>query len=224
MIADNLHEIEQAIQDSCALVHRNPNEVTLIAVTKYVDSETTRKVIATGIKNIAENRAEKLIEKKHQLVDIPDIKWHLIGNLQRRKVKSIINEIDYFHALDSLRLAEEIEKRAEKTISCFVEVNVSGEESKQGIPPSEVHTFIESLAVYPKIKVVGLMTMAPFDATTEELHEVFHNLSMLRDTVRESKYAHAPCEELSMGMSQDFSVAIEEGATFIRVGRALLRD
>ena len=154
----------------------------------------------------------------------PDIKWHLIGNLQRRKVKLIVNEIDYFHALDSLKLAEEIQKRAEKQLACFVEVNVSGEESKQGISPDELLPFLESLASLTKIKVVGLMTMAPKDASADQIRKVFGTLKELRDLVQKKELPHAPCTELSMGMSQDFQLAIEEGATFIRVGTALFKD
>ena len=224
MIADNLLKIEQDIQDSCALVHRNPKEVTLVAVTKSVDSDKAEELIKAGVNNCAENRVDKLLQKKQDLQNHPDIKWHLIGNLQRRKVKLIVNEIDYFHALDSLKLAEEIQKRAEKQLVCFVEVNVSGEESKQGISPDELFPFLESLASLTKIKVVGLMTMAPKDASADQIRKVFGTLKELRDLVQKKELPHAPCTELSMGMSQDFQLAIEEGATFIRVGTALFKD
>ncbi len=223
MIADNLQEIEQEIQDSCALVHRDPKEVKLVAVTKSVDSITAEQIVKAGILDCVENRVDKLLEKKQNLVKFPKIKWHLIGNLQRRKVKLIINEIDYFHALDSLRLAEEIQKRAEKEISCFVEVNISGEESKHGISPEQIFSFVEAAAPYTKIKIIGLMTMAPKNASADEIHELFGNLRNLRDAVQKMGYEHAPCSELSMGMSQDFPIAIEEGATFIRVGTALFK-
>ena len=209
MIADNLQKIKQEIQDSCALVHRDPKEVTLVAVTKSVESAQAEELVRAGVMNCAENRVDKLLQKKQDLFDFPEIKWHLIGNLQRRKVKLIVNEIDYFHALDSLRLAEEIQKRLEKELSCFIEVNVSG---------------VESLAACTKIKVVGLMTMAPKEASDEQIHKVFGTLKELRDLVQAKGYAHAPCNELSMGMSQDFQIAIEEGATFIRVGTALFKD
>ena len=116
MIADNLQKIKQEIQDSCALVHRDPKEVTLVAVTKSVESAQAEELVRAGVMNCAENRVDKLLQKKQDLFDFPEIKWHLIGNLQRRKVKLIVNEIDYFHALDSLRLAEEIQKRLEKII------------------------------------------------------------------------------------------------------------
>lgn len=223
MIADNLLKIEQEIQDSCALVHRDPKEVTLVAVTKSVDSATAEKLIEQGVKNCAENRVDKLLQKKQDLVNYPDVKWHLIGNLQRRKVKLIINEIDYFHALDSLRLAQEIQKRAEHQIKCFIEVNVSGEESKHGIRPSDLQSFIKELEGLEKIQVIGLMTMAPYEATELEIRNVFSTLKQLQESVKEQDLQYAPCTELSMGMSQDFKTAIEEGATFVRIGTALFK-
>lgn len=223
MIAENLHRIEQEIQESCALVSRKPEEVTLVAVTKSVDSNAAEELIKLGVRDIAENRVDKLLEKKQALTDYPQVRWHLIGNLQRRKVKLIINEIDYFHALDSLRLAQEIQKRAEHKINCFIEVNVSGEESKQGLAPAELQTFIEELAELDKLNIVGLMTMAPYEATQADIRAIFANLKQLQVQMKELNLPYAPCTELSMGMSQDFSLAIEEGATFVRVGTALFK-
>lgn len=224
MIADNLQNIRQAIQESCALVSRNPQEVTMIGVTKTVDDQKAAALAELGVKDLAENRAEKLLEKKAALAAYPELRWHLIGNLQRRKVKTVINEIDYFHALDGLKLAAEINKRAAHIIKCFVEVNVSGEESKHGIKPAELVEFVECLAEYPNIEVVGLMTMAPFDADEDELHHVFSELKKLQVIVKNKGLSHAPCLELSMGMSNDFPIAVQEGATFIRIGTALFKD
>lgn len=224
MITDNLREIRQAVQDSCAFAHRNPEDVTLIAVTKTVDSEAARVLVDSGITHLAENRVDKLLKKQYDLRDKTHLKWHLIGNLQRRKVKSIINEIDFFHALDSLSLAAEIDKRALKTISCFVEVNISGEETKHGISPEEIESFISQLSSFTNIKIVGLITMAPHEASEQELHDIFSRLKILQENVRQRTLAHAPCTELSMGMSNDFPIAIEEGSTFIRIGTALFKD
>ncbi|MGL9728900.1 YggS family pyridoxal phosphate-dependent enzyme [Enterococcus sp. DIV0756] len=223
MIAENLHRIEQEIQESCALVSRNPKEITMVAVTKSVDSTTARELVELGMTDLAENRVDKLLDKKQSLSNYQQIKWHLIGNLQRRKVKLIINEIDYFHALDSLRLAQEIQKRAEHQIKCFIEVNVSGEESKHGIKPDELQTFIDELAGLEKIQVIGLMTMAPYDASQSEIRNVFSTLRQLQESVKKQNLQYAPCTELSMGMSQDFKTAIEEGATFVRIGTALFK-
>lgn len=223
MIAENLHRIQQEIQESCALVSRNPQDITMVAVTKSVDSTDANELVELGVRNLAENRVDKLLEKKQRLSQKQHIKWHLIGNLQRRKVKLIINEIDFFHALDSLRLAQEIQKRAEHQIDCFIEVNVSGEESKHGISPEELVSFIKDLEGLDKVHVIGLMTMAPYDANESEVRAVFSKLRQLQESVKELHLQYAPCTELSMGMSQDFKTAIEEGATFVRIGTALFK-
>lgn len=223
MIAENLHRIEQEIQESCALVSRNPEDITMVAVTKSVDSNAANELVELGVTDLAENRVDKLLEKKQSLSQNQQIKWHLIGNLQRRKVKLIINEIDYFHALDSLRLAQEIQKRAEHQINCFIEVNVSGEESKHGIQPKELPSFIEELEGLDKINVIGLMTMAPYEASQQKVRDIFSTLKRLQESMKKLNLQYAPCTELSMGMSQDFKTAIEEGATFVRIGTALFR-
>ncbi|MBU5364161.1 YggS family pyridoxal phosphate-dependent enzyme [Enterococcus devriesei] len=223
MIAENLHRIQQEIQESCALVSRNPQDITMVAVTKSVDSTEANELVELGVRNLAENRVDKLLEKKQSLSQKQHIKWHLIGNLQRRKVKLIINEIDCFHALDSLRLAQEIQKRAEHQIDCFIEVNVSGEESKHGVSPKELFSFIKELEGLDKVHVIGLMTMAPYDANESEVRAVFSELRQLQESVRDLNLQYAPCTELSMGMSQDFKTAIEEGATFVRIGTALFK-
>lgn len=224
MLAENLTKINNDIQLACERSHRSVTDVTTIAVTKSVGNDQAKKIVELGVQNLAENRVDKLLEKKRSLEKFNNIQWHLIGNLQRRKVKLIINEIDYFHALDSLSLAEEIQKRAEKEISCFIEVNVTGEESKHGFAPADVLPFIQALASLDKIKVVGLMTMAPFQANETELHAIFKQLKQLQVAVSEEHLSYAPCNELSMGMSNDFPIAVEEGATFVRIGTALFRD
>ncbi|EOH93454.1 YggS family pyridoxal phosphate enzyme [Enterococcus haemoperoxidus ATCC BAA-382] len=223
MLVDNLEKINQEIRLACQKAARSDNDVTMIAVTKSVGNDSAKELAELGIKNMAENRVDKLLEKKEALKNFSSIKWHLIGNLQRRKVKSIINEIDYFHALDSLKLAEEIQKRSEKQISCFVEVNVTGEASKHGFRSEEVFDFINQLAEFDRIKVVGLMTMAPLDASEQVLHEVFSQLKKLQLAINNQHLSYAPCTELSMGMSNDFPIAIEEGATFVRIGTAIFR-
>ncbi|MBP1045388.1 YggS family pyridoxal phosphate-dependent enzyme [Enterococcus sp. BWM-S5] len=223
MLADNLNEIKETIKLACENAHRSESEVTVVAVTKSVDSETAEQLAKLGVEDFAENRVDKLLEKKAALKDYSSIRWHLIGNLQRRKVKLVINDIDYFHALDSLSLAEEIQKRAQKTISCFVEVNISAEESKHGLRKEKLKDFISQLSNMDKIRVVGLMTMAPLNADDQELHKIFSELKDAQNMVKEMHLSYAPCTELSMGMSNDFSIAVEEGATFVRVGRGLFR-
>jgi PLP dependent protein len=219
-VAQNLEQIQTEMKAACQKSNRNFEEITLIGVTKYVTIERTKEALQSGIMNIGENRLEGFLEKYE--VFGKDATWHFIGSLQTRKVKEIIDKIDYLHSLDRLSLAEEIEKRSQKTINCFVQVNVSGEESKHGLNPEEVIPFINDIAKFTKIRVVGLMTMAPHTNDVELLHTVFRDLRLLRDKVRESKLKHAPCEFLSMGMSNDYPIAIEEGATHIRIGSSLV--
>ncbi|MDU1527956.1 MAG: YggS family pyridoxal phosphate-dependent enzyme, partial [Gemella haemolysans] len=195
------------------------DEVKLIAVTKYVTDTRVEEAIEAGITDFAENRPQNYVERKSKYSSKT---WHLIGSLQTRKVRDVINEVDYFHALDRDSLAKEIEKRAEKEVNCFVQVNVSGEESKHGLTAEETVEFIKSLEQYSKIKVVGLMTMAPFVDDEDVLRNCFRKLRQVRDEVKALKLSYAPCEFLSMGMSNDYKIAIEEGATHIRVGTALV--
>ena len=218
-VRENFETITREISETCKQVGRNADEVKLIAVTKYVTDTRVEEAIEAGIAAFAENRPQNYVERKDKYSNKT---WHLIGSLQTRKVRDVINEVDYFHALDRDSLAKEIEKRADKEVKCFVQVNVSGEESKHGLTSEEAIDFIKSLEQYSKIKVVGLMTMAPFVEDEEILRNCFRRLRQLRDEVKELNLAYAPCEFLSMGMSNDYKIAIEEGATHIRVGTALV--
>ncbi|WP_454927712.1 YggS family pyridoxal phosphate-dependent enzyme [Abiotrophia defectiva] len=194
----------------------------LIAVSKTVGADQIQALYDLGQRHFGENRYPALLEKQATLAQTaPDIVWHFIGRVQTRQVKEFINQIDYLHALDRFDLAKEIQKRADHPIKCFLQVNVSGEESKTGYEPEQVFAAIEQLAPYDKIEIVGLMTMAPADALEGELHFFFKTLKHLQLLVQEAGYPHAPCTELSMGMSQDYTIATEEGASFLRVGSAL---
>ena len=148
--------------------------------------------------------------------------WHFIGTLQSRKVKEVVEIFDYIHSLDRLSLAKEIEKRATKKIKCFIQVNVSGEKTKHGLEPSELIPFVNELQPFSKIEIVGLMTMAPNEDDPENTRPFFRQLKQLQLEVKQLQLDYAPCDELSMGMSNDFQVAIEEGATFIRLGTSLV--
>ena len=218
-VRENFETITREIAETCKQVERNVDEVKLIAVTKYVTDVRVEEAIEAGIADFAENRPQNYVERKDKYSNKT---WHLIGSLQTRKVRDVINQVDYFHALDRDSLAKEIEKRAEKEIKCFVQVNVSGEESKHGLTSEEAIDFIKSLEQYSKIKVVGLMTMAPFVEDEEILRNCFRKLRQLSDEVKGLNLVYAPCEFLSMGMSNDYKIAIEEGATHIRVGTALV--
>ena len=215
-IEENKNNVYQAVKEACEKANRSSDEVNIIAVTKYVSSDVAEELVKTGIKHIAENRVDKFLDK-YQALKNYDLTWHLIGTLQRRKVKDVINLVDYFHALDSVKLAEEIQKRADHTINCFLQVNVSGEESKHGFSPEEAFGAYKESKQYEKIHVVGLMTMAPFEASDEEIRFFFSRLAQLAKKIEEKENLSQPLL-LSMGMSSDFPIAIQCGATYIRIG------
>lgn len=220
-VQENLFHIKTEINFASQRAGRNPDEIQIVAVTKNVSVEKTKEALDSGIIHIGENRAEGLVEKWESLQNKG--KWHYIGSLQSKKVKKIIDIIDYIHSLDRLSLAEEIQKRANrKVVKCFVQVNVSGEATKAGLHPSDVIPFIRSLEEYPAIEVVGLMTMAPFVEDSEQTRPIFKSLKELQKKVQACELSFAPCTELSMGMSNDYPIAIEEGATFIRIGTSLV--
>ena len=219
-VIENLQAIQKNITEACVKVNRNPDEVKIIAVTKYVSIERAKEALEAGILHLGENYDEGLMAKWEVLQDKPN--WHFIGSLQSRKVKNIIDKVNYIHSLDRLSLAKEINKRANHTIKCFVQVNVSGEDSKHGIAPNELKDFIKAINNYPNIEIVGLMTMAPLSDDQSVLRHCFRTLKLLQIEVQQMKLDYAPCAELSMGMSNDFEIAIEEGATFIRIGSSLV--
>ena len=175
-----------------------------------------------GVRHIGENRLDKFLEKYQALKDYP-VTWHLIGTLQRRKVKEVIPFVDYFHALDSLKLAQEIQKRTDHVIKCFLQVNISGEESKHGFSKEELLELLPELAKLDQIEYVGLMTMAPFEADSDELKEIFKDTQALQAEIREKQIPNMPMTELSMGMSRDFKEAIQFGSTFVRIGTAFFK-
>jgi PLP dependent protein len=221
-VAAKYEQIKQQINEACFKVERNPKEVKVIAVTKYVSTERALEAIEAGIINLGENRDDGLLKKWEVLQDKPA--WHYIGSLQTRKVKNIINIVEYIHSLDRISLAEEINKRAGHKIKCLVQVNVSGEESKHGLSSEEALVFIESLSKFENISVEGLMTMAPFTNDEDQIRGCFRKLRDLRDQVQALNLHYAPCKELSMGMSNDYVIAIEEGATMVRIGTALVGE
>ncbi|AWI12081.1 MULTISPECIES: YggS family pyridoxal phosphate-dependent enzyme [Bacillaceae] len=221
-VESNLQIITEKIAKACEKVGRDPEEVTIIAVTKYVTIERAQEALKAGIIHLGENRDQELLKKYEVLGNQPI--WHFIGTLQTRKVKKIIDKVDYIHSLDRLSLAEEIHKRANRKIPCFVQVNVSGEESKHGLPPEEVLPFIQQLAMYSNIEIVGLMTMAPYIKDEQILRNCFRSLKQLQDEIQNLKLPYAPCTELSMGMSNDYEIAVEEGATFVRIGTSLVGE
>ncbi|QKS71511.1 YggS family pyridoxal phosphate-dependent enzyme [Paenalkalicoccus suaedae] len=221
-VVNNLEEIRTRIAQACHKVDRNPNDVTIVAVTKYVSIETAKEALKAGITDLGENRLEEGMNKFDDIKH--DATWHFIGTLQSRKVKEMIHAFDFVHSIERESIAKEIEKRVEdgRTISAFVQVNVTGEESKSGLTPDEVLPFIEKLAEYKAVRIVGLMTMAPHVEDPETVRPAFRALRELQQEIASKNFAHAPCTELSMGMSNDYEVAIEEGATYIRLGSCLV--
>ncbi|QOY34387.1 YggS family pyridoxal phosphate-dependent enzyme [Anaerobacillus isosaccharinicus] len=219
-VKQNLARIQQEIDAACQRVGREKNSVKIIAVTKYVSDERAKEALEAGISHIGENRAEEGARKWHVLNG--NGTWHFIGTLQSRKVKEMIEIFDYIHSLDRLSLAKEIQKRASKIVKCFIQVNVSGEDSKHGLQPSQLIEFVTALSQFSFIEVVGLMTMAPNEEDPEATRPNFRKLKDLQKEVQALKLPYAPCEELSMGMSNDFHIAIEEGATFVRIGTSLV--
>ncbi|MFE6167218.1 YggS family pyridoxal phosphate-dependent enzyme [Viridibacillus arvi] len=220
LIINNLEEIQLKVEKAANRVGRQVADVSIIAVTKQVSTERAIEALDAGLNQLGENRPEGLLEKSESIID--GAVWHYIGSMQTRKVKQVIDKIDYLHSLDRISLADEIEKRATRIVNCFVQVNVSGEESKHGLQPEEVIPFIEQLSQYSRIRVVGLMTMAPNTEDLEVVRNVFKNLKKLQLEVEKNGYAHAPCHDLSMGMSNDYEIAVEEGATYVRIGTALV--
>ena len=220
-LEQNADLVRQQVETARNKANRQ-DQVNVIAVTKYVDVATTEALVKTGIQHIGENRVDKFLEKYQALKDY-DLTWHLIGSLQRRKVKDVINLVDYFHALDSVKLAQEIQKRAEHSIKCFLQVNISGEESKHGFAPDELDDVLAEIAQLDKIEIVGLMTMAPFEASQEELQDIFSKTHQLQKQLEKKQLKNMPFSELSMGMSRDFEVAIANGATFVRIGTSFFK-
>ncbi len=214
-VKQNLETIKKEINEHIAKSETSTIP-DVIAVTKYVTIDRAKEAYEAGLRHFGENRLKGFLEKKEALPD--DVTMHFIGSLQSRKVKEVINDIDYLHALDRLSLAKEINKRADHVISCFVQVNVSGEESKHGIALDEVNDFIQQLQQYSNIKIVGLMTMAPYTEDNDYIRQLFKQLRLKRNEIKNLKLDYAPCEFLSMGMSNDYQIAVEE-ACFVYQNR-----
>ena len=218
----NRDQVLKDVGTAAIEAHRNPEDINVIAVTKYVDAGIAGALMETGLTHIAENRVDKFLDKYESLKN-KDLTWHLIGSLPRRKVKSVINLVDYFHALDSVSLAEEIQKRAKHPIKCFLQVNISEEESKHGFTISELPQVIEELAQLNQIQLVGLMTMAPLGASEGTIRDIFKKANKLRLKLESENRKNMPFTELSMGMSGDYKIAIQEGATFVRIGSSFFK-
>ncbi len=221
-LAANLAQVEANICKACEKAGRRRDEVTLIAVSKTKPSDMISAIYDEGVRDFGENKVQEILEKKPALAD--DIRWHMIGHLQRNKVKQVIDKTCLIHSVDSLRLAEQIEADASKhniIIPILIEVNVAEEESKYGFRPDEVMSAIEAIAAFPHISIKGLMTIAPNVENPEENRPIFRKLKQLSVDIINKNIDNISMEILSMGMTNDYEVAIEEGSTMIRVGTGI---
>ena len=246
MLRERLHDIHSRIEQTARRVGRNPADIQLVAVTKNVPIGTIREAISLGVRHIGENKMQEALFKYKQLerwkelrpstFDLPPLQWHLIGHLQTNKVRDAVQIFDWIHSVDSLRLAEKINHEAEKikkVMAVLIEVNTSGESAKYGVSPKEIHELITDIKSLSSLHVEGLMTMAPIVSDPNQARPYFQQLARLRQEILDqclvmptSPPAPQPPSalalfHLSMGMSQDFEAAIEEGATMVRIGSAI---
>ncbi len=196
------------------------SNVKVVAATKYFTSDEMRELYNSGISNFGENRVEPLLEKQSALADL-DITWHLIGTLQTKKAKKIINKVSYLHSLDTLKLAEEIQKRRIEKLNCFIQVNISSEESKHGLNPSEIIDFIKEIKDFDKINIIGLMGMAELTSDEEVISNEFQKLNDLQIEIKEK--LNIDLKDLSIGMSNDYLIALKHNATYLRLGSVLFK-
>ena len=222
MIRENIEHVENTIDEACRQSGRNRSEVTLIAVSKTKPVEMLKEAYETGCRDFGENKVQELVDKYEVLPK--DIRWHMIGHLQRNKVKQVLPHAVLIHSVDSLRLAEQIDQEAEKlgiTANILLEVNVAKEESKFGMMPEEVPEMVEQIAAFSHLRIKGLMTIAPFVDDPEKNRPVFQKLYQLSVDIKKKNIDNVNMSVLSMGMTGDYQVAVEEGATMIRVGTGI---
>lgn len=225
MIQTNIEQVKSKIEEACRRSGRSPQEVTLIAVSKTKPCEALQEAYDCGMRFFGENKVQEICEKVPNLPD--DIQWHMIGHLQRNKVKQVIDKVSLIHSVDSYRLAETIELEAAKKdriVPILLEVNVAGEDSKYGLSVEEVFPLIQQISTFSHIRIKGLMTIAPFVENPEENRNVFSTLRQLSVDIAEKNIDNVSIEVLSMGMTNDYEVAIEEGATMVRVGTGIFGE
>lgn len=225
MLKENLTRVEEKIETVCS-THGIPRDsITLIAVSKTKPVEMLQEIYDAGCRDFGENKVQELVDKYEQLPK--DIRWHMIGHLQRNKVKYIVDKVALIHSVDSLRLAETIENEAAKhnvTVPILIEVNVAQEESKFGLKTEEVLSLVESVAALPHINIKGLMTIAPYVEDPEENRGIFRQLKKLSVDIAAKNINNVNMSVLSMGMTGDYQVAVQEGATMVRVGTGIFGE
>ena len=225
MIQDNIRRVEENIRAACERSGRNPEDVKLIAVSKTKPVSMLEEAYAYGCRDFGENKVQELVDKYEKLPK--DIRWHMIGHLQRNKVKYIVDKVYLIHSVDSLKLAQEISKEAVKknvTVSILIEVNVAEEESKFGTTSEEACNMAEEIAGLPGIQIKGLMTIAPYVENAEENRQYFEKLRQIYVDIIQKNLDNVCMKMLSMGMTGDYQVAVEEGATYVRVGTGIFGE
>lgn len=225
MLTENVIKVEKNIQAACDRAGRSREEVRLIAVSKTKPVSDIEEVLTTGILDYGENKVQELSDKYDVLPK--NIRWHMIGHLQRNKVKYLIGKTVLIHSVDSLRLAEQIEHEAAKAdtiMNVLIEVNVAGEESKFGTTCNEAIELVRAVAALKHVKIKGLMTIAPFTDNPEDNRIYFKKLKQLSVDIKSKNIDNVDMDELSMGMTGDYEVAIEEGATMVRVGTGIFGE
>lgn len=223
-IEKNLHIIREKMEKAAIKSGRKLEDITLVAVSKTVEPDKIMKAIDLGITELGENRVQELNEKYDIINSNCKCNWHLIGHLQTNKVKYVVDKVKMIHSVDRYELAVEISKRAQKigrTIDILIQVNVSGEESKSGVSPDSAIDLIKQIARLDNVRIRGLMTMAPFASNPETVRYVFSGLRKLSIDIEKENINNIVMEYLSMGMSNDFEIAIEEGANLVRIGTGL---
>ena len=225
MLCENLKKVEDNVDAACRKAGRSRDEVTLIAVSKTKPVEKLSTIYNQGIRDFGENKVQEMCDKMEQLPS--DIRWHMIGHLQTNKVKYIVGHTTLIHSVDSLHLAKEIERQAEKkdvTVDILVEVNIAEEESKFGIHKEETYELVRQIAALPHVHICGLMTIAPYVENPEDNRMYFRGIRQLSVDIAEQNIDNVDMDVLSMGMTGDYMVAIEEGATMVRVGTGIFGE
>ena len=225
MLCENLKKVEDNVDAACRKAGRSRDEVTLIAVSKTKPVEMLSTIYNQGIRDFGENKVQEMCDKMEQLPS--DIRWHMIGHLQTNKVKYIVGHTTLIHSVDSLHLAKEIEKQAEKkdvTVDILVEVNIAEEESKFGIHKEETYELVRQIAALPHVHICGLMTIAPYVENPEDNRMYFRGIRQLSVDIAEQNIDNVDMDILSMGMTGDYMVAIEDGATMVRVGTGIFGE
>lgn len=221
----NLEHVREKIDEACDRSGRNRENVTLISVSKTKPLSMLMEAYEAGSRDFGENKVQELLDKLPKMPE--DVRWHMIGHLQRNKVKYIVGKVHMIHSVDSLRLAEEISKEAVKQkteVNILLEVNVAGEESKFGVTPEETESLVLAVSKLPGIRICGLMTIAPFVENAEDNRQYFRKIRQLSVDIERKNIDNVSMNVLSMGMTGDYSVAVEEGATYVRVGTAIFGE